>query len=128
MSTIDQIAIVAETYRDRFNANDADGLAGVYDADIVFVNLAGQTFHGREATRDQQARGFAGPLAHVTIDLHVEDLDPLSPHHVVARLRQTIHDPDHAVGTVSASVQTWVLDRTSGSWLIRHLQNTPILP
>jgi len=120
-----EVVSVIEHYRDRFNANDADGLAEIYAPDISFVNLAGRTFVGRQAIRDQQDSGFHGPLVHIRIELDVTGLSTLGRDHVLALVRQTIIDLN-ADGATSASTMTIILDKTSGSWLIRHLQNTPV--
>lgn len=111
-------------YRDVFNAHDADQLAQLYAADIIFINQAGHVFTGRDAVRRQQDAGFAGSLGRTLLQVEVVDLVHLTRDDVAATLRQSARRD----GVAAYATVTIVVSRGCGRrWVIRHFQATPVI-
>ncbi len=127
------IFALGKALQDAWNRGDAAGYASLFTDDADFVAWNGSYGRGRQAIEDGHRRLFAGPLTGsrmVLVDDGAESVPPESLRFVrpdvavmvisgvVTLAHQSATGPDHE------SVQTFVLVKDGGRWLVAAFHNT----
>ncbi|MEM1046045.1 MAG: SgcJ/EcaC family oxidoreductase [Pseudomonadota bacterium] len=118
---------VARAFFDRWNDNDADGLAALFSEDADFVNVVGLWWRNRRAIRKAHDYGFRRIFQNAQleiVELAVRELsDDIHIVHTVSILRgQT--GPDGAPAGERVAVISMVTRRGAAEFEIVSLQNT----
>jgi uncharacterized protein (TIGR02246 family) len=115
-----------------WNRHDAQTYAALFAPDADVVNVLGWHWKGRAQLAERLSRAFAGVFRRST--LKIEDIDSrlLRPDIAIAHVRWSMMgalSPDgRAADIPQHGIQTQVLVRNRGGWLIAAFQNTNSVP
>lgn len=109
------IALVTRFY-DGWNDHDVEKMISVYADSIDHVNAFGEWHTGKQTMKEVLIQFHAGPGKNSKKTITVEKIKFLKPDVAVALVRQ--------ISTVG-NVGTFVLSKTSGTWLVESFANVP---
>jgi len=125
-----EIRDVQTRQADAWNRHDAKAYADLFTEDGDVVNVVGWWWKGRAEIESKLAAGFAFVFAESTLVVTDVQVRFLSPDFAVAHVRWTMTGartppplPEPREG-----IQTQVLRKTGGRWLIASFQNTNAVP
>jgi len=127
-ATADEAAVRAKALQqaDAWNRHDAKAYSALFTTDCDVVNVTGWWWKSRAEMQEKLTRAFSTVFAHSTLrftDVHVKFLKPdIAVAHASwrmtgARMPSGMPAPDHGI-------QTLVMTRHQGKWLIAEFQNT----
>ena len=122
-----ELVRLVQQYEDAFNANDANAMNELFDAEPVFVNFSGTVVSDKGVLLKAQQAVFAdgGPLAAVDVTYTVEKVTHLAPGLAAVHTRQRSRGTDGEADPMEA-VLLVVARRTGDGWRIVLGQNTPV--
>jgi len=117
---------VAMQQADAWNRHDAAAYSALFTSDCDVINVAGWWWKSRAEMQQKLARAFATVFAHSTLtftDVQVKFLTPaIAVAH--ARWRMTGEQMPPGMPPPGTGIQTLVVTRHAGKWLIAEFQNT----
>lgn len=131
-TTGQEIRAVEARQEAAWNAHDSVGYAALFAEDADVINVLGWHWQGRAELRDKLGRAFATVFARTVLRVEGVSVRPVAPGVVVAHVRWTMTgalSPDGSGGNVpQRGIQTQVLKRGPGGWMIVAFQNTNAVP
>jgi uncharacterized protein (TIGR02246 family) len=111
-----------------WNEHNADALAGLFDEDAEFVDVAGLCWHDRASIRKAHAGGLEPLFNKSTIATGETRVKLLSPDVAVVHARMMVScDPAGSVQTdPHTTIVSFVVHRVGGRWLCASAQNTDV--
>ena len=115
---------------DAWNRHDAKAYADLFTEDGDVVNVVGWWWKGRAEIESKLTAGFAFVFAESTLVVTDVQVRFLSPEFAVAHVRWTMTGArtPPTIPEPREGIQTQVLRKTSGRWLIASFQNTNAIP
>jgi uncharacterized protein (TIGR02246 family) len=115
-----------------WNAHDAGAYARLFSDDADVVNVLGWWWKSRAELEQKLGRAFATVFAHSVLRVEDVSLRFLSDDLAVAHVRWSMTgaiSPDGSGRNVpQQGIQTQLLKKTAGHWLISEFQNTNSVP
>lgn len=126
----DEAAILAlfERQNAAWAAGDAEAYATVFTPDADYVTWIGTHFKGRAAIRDSHTPLFAKYLKNTHLEGEITQLRFLTPDVALVHGRGWMLKPRQRRTRRAMKVQTTVVVREHGEWLIAAFQNTKTHP
>ncbi len=125
-----QIRAAAMAQQDTWNRHDAKGYAALFAEDADCVNVVGWWWKGRAEIESKLTRAFQFVFRDSTLKIEDVEVRFLSPQVAVAHARWTMtgaktppNIPEPRVG-----IQTLIMQKKGGKWLIAAFQNTNAVP
>lgn len=126
------IRAVEQRQQDAWNAHDARAYAALFTEDTDVVNVLGWWWKGRGELETKLSGAFASVFAQSTLTLTEVDVRYLEPGIAIAHVRWTMTGAKTPTGnpsnTPQVGLQTQVLQKRDGAWLIAAFQNTNGVP
>jgi uncharacterized protein (TIGR02246 family) len=107
-----------------FNTHDAAAYAHYFEADADVVTPHGWRLKGRDAYAQNLADAFKGPARAAHVHADTVSVRMLSPDLALVHITWT----DTAARKDNAAIETQVLHRTAGGWLVAASQETDVAP
>ncbi|MEO6386968.1 MAG: SgcJ/EcaC family oxidoreductase [Croceibacterium sp.] len=127
-----EIVALQQLQADAWNAHDIDRYAALFTADADVINVLGWHWQSREELRLKLGSGFASVFAHSRLTISEVSVEWLKTDIAVAQVRWTmtgaLSPTGAAADTPEQGIQTQVLVRQDGHWLITDFQNTNSVP
>jgi uncharacterized protein (TIGR02246 family) len=102
---------------------DADAYGAVFTEDADYITFFGGHARGREEIAESHRPLFDGVLKGTTLDARITHVSYLAPDVALVHTVGSTAKRNHT-GNPNGSVQTMVVVRQDGDWLIRAFQNT----
>ena len=118
---VDQLA---ESLVAAWHARDSDRFAEHFHPDAVFVDVLGRVFRGRATIARVHRLNFDTIHAGSRLSMTRLDAESLANRVAIAHVGSTIWVPAGPLTGDHQATQTWILDHTGGTWLIRAFHNT----
>jgi uncharacterized protein (TIGR02246 family) len=111
---------------DAWNRHDATAYSALFTPDCDVVNVAGWWWKSRAEMQQKLARAFATVFAHSTLAFGEVQVRFLTPDIAIAHARWNMIGEQMPPGMPppGAGIQTLVVTRHAGKWLIAEFQNT----
>ena len=115
---------------DAWNRHDAAAYAALFAEDADVVNVVGWRWKGRAEIESKLTAGFAFVFAESALTVTDVQVRFLSPEFAVAHVRWTMTGArtPPTIPEPREGIQTQVLRKTAGRWLIAAFQNTNAVP
>jgi uncharacterized protein (TIGR02246 family) len=120
----EQVDGLAESMVASWHASDSDRFAEHFHPDAVFVDVLGRLLRGRDKIARIHRLNFDTIHAGSRLSMTRLDAESLADRVAIAHIGSTIWVPAGPLAGGSKATQTWILDNTRGSWLIRAFHNT----
>lgn len=123
-------SVVGAQQQDAWNRHESKIYAGLFTEDCDVVNLPGWRWKGRDELERKLAAGYAFVFRDTTLTIGVVDVRFLSRDIAVAHAAWTMsgaHTPP-GIPEPRMGIQTLVLQKPAGKWLIAVFQNTASSP
>jgi uncharacterized protein (TIGR02246 family) len=101
-------------------------LAGLFDDDAAFVNVAGGYLRGRGEIEQVHAAGHAGPFKTSALTAWAEDARSLGPDVIIAHVRSELRGDDRVPGQARRSLLSLVIERRGSLGKIVAAHNTNV--
>jgi len=114
-----------------WNSHDAKGYAGLFTEDGDCVNVVGWWWKGRGDIEKKLTDAFAFVFAESALKIAEIDVRFVSPELAIAHARWTMTGarvPTGGAPPPQQGIQTHVLQKSGGKWLIAAFQNTNSIP
>lgn len=126
------IRAVEQRQQDAWNAHDAHAYAAIFTEDTDVVNVLGWWWKGRSELQTKLSGAFASVFAQSTLTVTAVDVRYLEPGIAIAHVRWTMKGAKTPTGDLSnlpqVGLQTQILQKRDGAWLIAAFQNTNGVP
>lgn len=126
-----EIRAVVTRQGDTWSRHDAPGYAALFTEDCNVVNVLGWWWKGRAELQTKLTAAFAFVFAESHLTITDVETHFLKPDVAVAHAHWTMtgaRNPTGGAPQPSAGIQTLVLTKTAGHWLIAEFQNTNGMP
>ncbi len=127
-----EIQAVEAAQEAAWNAHDAHAYMDLFTADAVLINVLGWQWNGREEAERKLGRAFEFVFADSKLHIDAVKVRPLSPDLALAYVSWTMvgaKSPDGAGADIPRhGIQTQLLRKADGRWLILSFQNTNAVP
>lgn len=109
-----------------WNQHDAAAYAALFTSDCDVVNIVGWWWKSRAEMQQKLTRAFSTIFSHSHLSFSQVDVRFLTPTIAVAHARWSMHGEHMPPGIPApdAGIQTLLLTRQDGHWLIAVFQNT----
>jgi uncharacterized protein (TIGR02246 family) len=116
--------------QEAWNRHDAKAYANLFTEDGDCVNVVGWWWKGRAEIEKKLTAAYAFVFAQSVLTIGDVDIRFLSPDMAVAHVRWTMTGArtPHALPKPEQGIQTQVLQKSGGNWLIAVFQNTNSIP
>ncbi|GAC1409476.1 MAG: hypothetical protein NVSMB64_18240 [Candidatus Velthaea sp.] len=123
-------AVVSTRQQDAWNRHDAQAYAALFTADADVVNVVGWWWKGRAEIERKLTAAFSYVFRDSTLNFDKVDVRFLTPDMAVVHETRTMTGAKTPPGIPEPKIglQTMVLRKTAGVWLISVFQNTNSLP
>lgn len=115
-----------------WNRHDIAAYATLFTEDAHVINVLGWHWRSRAELTEKLGRGFAWVFADSTLTIEKVEVTFLAADLAVAHVNWTLAGARSPTGAIKdvpeQGVQTQVLRKVQGGWLIAHFQNTNSLP
>jgi uncharacterized protein (TIGR02246 family) len=126
------IRAVEQRQQDAWNAHDGHAYAALFTEDTDVVNVLGWWWKGRGELEHKLSGAFASVFAKSALTVTDVDVRYLEPGIAIAHVRWTMTGAKTPTGDPSnlpeVGLQTQVLQKRDGAWLIAAFQNTNGVP
>lgn len=126
------IRAVEQRQQNAWNAHDAHAYAALFTEDTDVVNVLGWRWKGRGELEAKLSGAFASVFAQSTLTVMDVGVRYLEPGIAIAHVRWTMTGAKTPTGnpsnTPEVGLQTQVLQKRDGAWLIAAFQNTNGVP
>lgn len=127
-----EIQAVESAQEAAWNAHDAHAYMDLFTADAVLINVLGWQWNGREEAEQKLGRAFEFVFAESKLHIDAVKVRTLSPDLALAYVSWTMvgaKSPDGSgAGIPQHGIQTQLLRKADGRWLILSFQNTNAVP
>lgn len=127
-----EIRKVEAQQAETWNRHDAKAYAALFTQDADVVNVLGWWWKGRPLLESKLTAAYAYVFRESTLTIEEVDTKFLTPDIAVAHVRWTMTGAKSATGNASQvpqkGIQTQVLQKHDGKWLIAFFQNTNGVP
>lgn len=124
----DKVAIraLAVLQADAWNRHDAKAYADLFAADCDVVNVVGNWWNGRVELERELSAAHATTFKNSTLTFTDVQVRFLTPQLAIAHMRWTMTGavPPSGFPPIKQGIQTLVLQKQAGHWLIDAFQNT----
>jgi uncharacterized protein (TIGR02246 family) len=133
-ATSDETAIrgIESAQEQAWNAHDAHAYMQLFTPDAVVINVLGWQWKGREEAEQKLGDAFSFVFAQSRLTVDDVKIRTLSPDLALAYVIWTMvgaKSPDASGGNIPQhGIQTQLLQKTNGRWLILSFQNTNSIP
>ena len=131
-SDLAAIRAVEQQQAEAWNRHDAKAYAALFTEDADVVNVLGWWWKGRPELEIKLTAAYAYVFRESALTVGAVDVKFLTPDTAVAHVRWSMTGAKSATGNVSQipqnGIQTQVLQRRAGGWLIAVFQNTNGVP
>jgi uncharacterized protein (TIGR02246 family) len=124
MDGVDVATEVADCFARAWNRHDMEELGELFHDDADFVNVVGVKLTGRESIKSHHAIGHAGPFAHSTLQVAVDDAREIVPGVIVAHVHSQLDGDERAPGQTRHTLMTLVIEQRAAQWMIVAAHNT----
>ena len=116
--------------QEAWNRHDATAYANLFTEDGDCVNVVGWWWKGRAEIEKKLTAAYAFVFAQSTLTIGDVNVRFLTPDMAVAHVRWTMTGArtPHALPKPEQGIQTQVLQKSGGNWLIAVFQNTNSIP
>ena len=116
--------------QEAWNSHDARAYASLFTEDGDCVNVVGWWWKGRPEIEQKLTAAYAFVFAQSVLTIGQVDVRFLTPEMAVAHVRWTMTGArtPHSLPKPEQGIQTQVLQKSSGNWLIAVFQNTNSIP
>ncbi len=127
------IQLLESRQADAWNQHDAKAYASLFTDDADVVNVLGWWWKGRTELEDKLGAAFASVFQASRLTITNVDVRFPTPDVAIAHVRWTMTGAENPTGGPDShapmiGIQTQVLRRASGTWLISAFQNTNSIP
>jgi len=124
------IRLVQSRQADAWNSHDAAAYASLFTLDGDVINVVGWWWRGRAETENKLRAAFALVFRDSKLTITDVQVKFLTPEIAVAHVRWTMEGAKTPTGIPEPrqGIQTQVLKKQAGTWLIAAFQNTNSVP
>lgn len=124
------IRALALLQADTWNRHDAKAYADLFAADCDVVNVAGHWWSGRAELEREVSAAHATTFKNSTLTFTDAQVRFLTPQLAIAHMRWTMTGavPPSGFPPIKQGIQTLVVRKQAGRWLIDAFQNTNAIP
>jgi len=124
------IRALAQRQETAWNRHDAKAYAALFTADCDVVNVVGNWWSGRAELERKLTTAYASTFRHSTLTFTNVQMRFLTPEFAIAHLRWAMTGAEMPAGQPQPrqGIQTLVVRKQAGEWLIDAFQNTNTVP
>jgi uncharacterized protein (TIGR02246 family) len=127
-----EIRTIETQQAEAWNHHDAKAYATLFTEDADVVNVLGWWWKGRPQLESKLTAAYAFVFRESTLTIDEVDIKFLNPEMAIAHVRWSMTGAKSATGNASQipqqGIQTQVLQKHAGKWLIAVFQNTNGVP
>lgn len=124
MDRMDVAVEVADGFARAWNRHDMEELGNLFHDDADFVNVVGVKLTGRDSIKSHHGIVHAGPFAHSTVRVTVDDAREIVPGVIVAHVHSQLEGDARAPGQTRHTLMTLVIEQRAARWKIVAAHNT----